>query len=88
MEDEIRLPADAHAMGEPVTVAGDRLRRERTPRADRPVPPGDGSSIGLAASDVMSRRLEGADYVAAYRTWLGIEPYPRSRFLSAEGDRG
>ncbi len=77
MEDEIRLPADAFVVGEPVTVLeidyDGNERRGLTVRCRRE----DGSEHRLAASDVMfPEGSKGADYVAAYRTWLGIEPYP------------
>jgi hypothetical protein len=77
MEDEIRLPADAFVVGEPVTVLeidyDGNERRGLSVRCRRE----DGSEHRLAASDVMfAEGSKGADYVAAYRTWLGIEPYP------------
>jgi hypothetical protein len=77
MEDEIRLPADAFVVGEPVTVLeidyDGNERRGLSVRCRRE----DGSEHRLAASDVMfPEGSKGADYVAAYRTWLGIDPYP------------
>ena len=77
MEDEIRLPADAFVMGEPVTVLeidyDGNERRGLTARCRRE----DGSEHRLAASDVMfPEGSKEADYVAAYRMWLGIDPYP------------
>jgi hypothetical protein len=77
MEDEIALPADAFVVGEPVTVLeidyDGNERRGLTVRCRRE----DGSEHRLAASDVaFPEGSKGADYVAAYRTWLGIEPYP------------
>lgn len=77
MEDEIRLPAEAFVVGEPVRVLeidyDGNERRGLTVRCLR----GDGSEHRLAASDVVfPEGSKGADYVAAYRMWLGIEPYP------------
>jgi hypothetical protein len=77
MEDEIALPADAFVVGEPVTVLeidyDGNERRGLTARCRRQ----DGSEYVIAVSDVsFPEGSGGADYVAAYRTWLGIEPYP------------
>jgi hypothetical protein len=77
MEDQIRLPAEAFVVGEPVTVLeidyDGNERRGLTVRCRRE----DGSEHRLAASDVIfAEGSKEADYVAAYRTWLGVEPYP------------
>jgi hypothetical protein len=77
MEDEIALPADACVVGEPVTVLtidyDGNERRGLTVRCRRE----DGSEHTVAACDLaFPEGSKGADYVAAYRTWLGIEPYP------------
>lgn len=76
MEDDIVMPADAFVVGEPVTVLeidyDGNERRGLTVRIRRE----DGSEHCLAASDVaFPEGSRGADYVAAYRTWLGVEPY-------------
>ena len=78
MEDDLALPDDAIVMGEPVTVLGidydGNERRGLTALIRRE----DGSEHCLAASEVtFSEGAKGADYVAAYRMWLGIEPYPK-----------
>jgi hypothetical protein len=77
MEDEIVLPASAFVVGEPVTVLeidyDGNERRGLTARCRRE----DASAYVIAVSDVsFPEGSRGADYVAAYRTWLGIEPYP------------
>ncbi len=79
MEDEITLPAEAFVVGEPVTVLqidyDGNERRGLTVRCLRE----DVSEHRLAASDVVfPEGSKGADYVAAYRMWLGIEPYPHT----------
>ena len=68
MEDEIRLPAEAFVVGEPVTVLeidyDGNERRGLTVRCRRE----DGSEHRLSASDVMfPEGSKGSDYVAAYR---------------------
>ncbi|MPZ88985.1 MAG: cytoplasmic protein [Nitriliruptorales bacterium] len=74
-EDNVRLPADAFVVGEPVSVMeidyDGNSRRGLTATCRRR----DGSSYTVAACDVVfAERDEGARYVAAYRKWLGLEP--------------
>ena len=81
IEDEVALPADASVVGEPVTVLeidyDGNERRGLTATCRRE----DGSEHIVAASDlVFPEGSKGADYIAAYRTWLGIEPYPQLSF--------
>ena len=78
IEDEVAMPADAFVVGEPVTVIeidyDGNERRGLTARCRRE----DGSEHIVSASDlVFPEGSKGADYMAAYRTWLGIEPYPK-----------
>ena len=76
LEDELSLPCEAFAIGEPVTVLAFDYENERrgvTARIRRE----DGSTHQIAACDLFfPRGTTAARYVAAYRTWLGIEPYP------------
>ena len=77
IEDEIDLPADAFVLGEPVTVMeidyDGNERRGLTAKLRRE----DASEHIVSASDlIFPEGSKGADYMAAYRTWLGIEPYP------------
>jgi hypothetical protein len=79
IEDEVAMPADAFALGEPVTLIeidyDGNERRGLTARCRRD----DGSEHVLSASDlVFPEGSIGADYLAAYRTWLGVEPYPQA----------
>ncbi len=76
-EDGVHLPADAVVIGEPVSVTeldyDGNERRGLTARFHRE----DGSEHAIAASDVLFP--EGsihARYVAAYRKWLGLDPFP------------
>jgi hypothetical protein len=76
--DEVTLPADASVVGEPVTVIkiayDGNERRGLTAQCRRE----DGSEYTVAACDlVFPEGSKGSDYIAAYRRWLGIEPYPK-----------
>lgn len=76
-EDEVSLPADGFVIGEPVSVVefhyDGNERRGLMAKCRRE----DGSEHIIAASDVMfPEGFYGARYMAAYRKWLGLEPYP------------
>src|SRR5208283_5847046 len=78
IEDEVDLPADALVLGEPVTVIeidyDGNERRGLTAKLRRE----DASEHVVSASDlILPEGSKGADYMAAYRTWLGVEPYPQ-----------
>jgi hypothetical protein len=76
IEDEVTMPTDAFAVGEPVAVLKidyENERRGLTARCRRE----DGSQHTIAACDLsFPEGSNAADYLAAYRLWLGIEPYP------------
>ena len=77
-EDNVAMPAEAFVVGEPVTVVtidyDGNERRGLTARCRRE----EGSEQVIAACDlIFPEDSVGARYVAAYRKWLGIEPYPR-----------
>jgi hypothetical protein len=74
--EEVTLTADAFVAGEPLSVItidyDGNERRGLVARCRRE----DGAEYLIAASDVVfPEGSPGARYVAAYRTWLGIEPY-------------
>jgi hypothetical protein len=78
IEDEVDLPADACVLGEPVAVLeidyDGNERRGLVARCRRE----DASVHVVSASDVIfPEESKGADYMAAYRIWLGVEPYPQ-----------
>jgi hypothetical protein len=88
-EDEISLPADGFVIGEPVSVVkidyDGNERRGLTARCRRE----DGSEHVVAASDVVfPEGSNGALYHAAYRKWLGLEPYPAKVLAPARHSRG
>ena len=76
-EDDVAIPADGFVIGEPVSVAtmdyDGNERRGLTATCRRE----DGAEHVIAACDVVfSEGSNGARYVAAYRKWLGLDPYP------------
>ena len=76
-EDVVNLPTDVFVIGEPVSVVeidyDGNERRGLTAKVRR----GDGSEHVVTASDVVFPEGSiGAQHVAAYRRWLGLEPYP------------
>lgn len=83
-EDNVVLPAEAFVVGEPVTVLtidyDGNERRGLTARCRRE----EGVEQGIAACDlIFPEGSPAARYLAAYRKWLGIEPYPQgSSFLT------
>jgi hypothetical protein len=76
-EDNVTLPSDGFVIGEPVSVIeidyDGNERHGLTARCRRE----DGSEHIVAASDVvLPQSSRGARHLAAYRKWLGLEPYP------------
>jgi hypothetical protein len=76
-EDDVALPADGFVIGEPVSVIAVNYdgneRRGLTAKCCRE----NGSEYVVAVSDVvLPQTSEGALYIAAYRRWLNLEPYP------------
>ena len=77
IEDEVPLPADGFVIGEPVSVLemdyDGNERRGLTARCRRE----DGSERVVAALElVFPKGSIGARYMAAYRRWFGLDPYP------------
>jgi tetratricopeptide (TPR) repeat protein len=76
-EDDVTLPSDGFVIGEPLSVTeieyDGNERRGLTARCRRE----DGSEHVVTASDVVfPRGSSGARHIAAYRKWLGLDPYP------------
>jgi tetratricopeptide (TPR) repeat protein len=76
-EDEVALPCDGFVIDAPVSVVefayDGNERRGLTARCRRE----DGTEHVVAACDVvLPRGSSGARYVAAYRKWLGLDPWP------------
>lgn len=76
-EDDVALPADGFVIGEPVSVIAvdydGNQRRGLTANCRRE----DGSEYVIAVSEVvLPQASTGARYIAAYRRWLNLDPYP------------
>lgn len=76
-EDDVNLPADGFVIGEPVSVVeidyDGNERRGLTAKCRRE----DGSEHVVSASDVVfPEGANGSLFLAAYRRWIGLEPYP------------
>jgi hypothetical protein len=87
-KDNIAVPCDGFVIGEPVSVIGfdyeGNERRGLTARCRRE----DGSEYVVAAADVvLPQRSGGARHVAAYRGWLGLDPFPPETTVPALGRR-
>lgn len=75
--ENVKVPCDGFVIGEPVSVTGfdydGNVRRGLTARCLRD----DGDEYIVTASEViLSPHVGGSSYLAAYRKWLGVEPYP------------
>jgi hypothetical protein len=75
LAEHLVIPCDAFVIGEPVSLIAfgydGNLRRGLTARCRRV----DGAEYEVAAADVIiSPRISGGRYLAAYRRWLGLEP--------------
>jgi hypothetical protein len=78
LQDNISLPCDGFVIGQPVSVVAfdydGNKRRGLTARCRRE----DGSEHVVAASEVvLPPRAKGIRFLAAYRKWMGLEPWPR-----------
>ena len=87
-KDNVAVPCDGFVIGEPVSVIGfdyeGNERRGLTARCRRE----DGSEYVVAAADVvLPQRSGGARHVAAYRRWLGLDPFPPETTVPAIGRR-
>lgn len=76
-EDNVDLPADGFVIGEPVVVIevdyDGNERRGLTARCRRE----DGAEYMVAVFDIVFPQASaGANYIAAYRRWLNLDPYP------------
>jgi tetratricopeptide (TPR) repeat protein len=84
LEDEVAVPCDGFVIGAPVSVVefdyDGNERRGLTARCRRE----DGSEHVVAACDVvLPGGSSGARYIAAYRKWLGLDPWPREAVTTA-----
>lgn len=75
LTNHVVIPCNAFVIGEPVSLIAfgydGNVRRGLTARCCR----ADGAEYEVAATDViLSPRISGGRYLAAYRRWLGLEP--------------
>jgi hypothetical protein len=95
IKDTVNLPADGFVIGEPIVITAieysGNARRGLTAACRRE----DGSDHVIALSEVMfPRAFTGGQAVAAYRRWLGLDPFcardqtvsPNRRHHKATGD--
>jgi hypothetical protein len=87
-EDEIGVPCDAFVIGEPVAVIAfdydGNERRGVTAKVRRE----DGAVHAVAAADVvLPSGAKGARCLAAYRRWLGLEPFLKAAGAPAKRER-
>jgi hypothetical protein len=75
-DDKVPLPADAFVIGEPVSVVGIEYEGNRRRGLAAKCRREDGSVYTIGMPDVVfPESTVGALHVAAYRTWIGIQPY-------------
>ena len=77
LEKHVGLPCDGFVIGEPVSVVKFHFqgnqRRGLTAKCRRV----DGCEYEVTASEVaLPANTPGSHYLAAYRKWMGVEPYP------------
>ena len=78
LQDGVELPSDAFVIGEPISVVAfdydGNQRRGLVARCRRE----DGSEHLIGASElVLAPRSSGGHFLAAYRKWLGLDPFPK-----------
>jgi len=87
-EDDVALPTDGFVIGEPVSVIAvdydGNERRGLTVKCRRE----DRAEYEVALSDVvLPHASTGARYIAAYRRWLNLDPYPAETKKSSRRGR-
>ncbi len=84
IKDNAGLPADGFVIGEPVSVTAieynGNVRRGLTARCSRD----DGSVHELALAEVVfPKTFKGGQYIAAFRKWLDLDPFPAESQVSS-----
>lgn len=74
--DNIPLPVEASLAGSSVTVLGFSYTDSRRGIIAKCCSRADGRTYEIAAEDLEIGDSTGANRIAAYRTWLGLNPYP------------
>ena len=88
LEDNVAVPADVFVIGEPVTLVefdyDGNERRGLTARCRRE----SGAEYIVAAVEVvLPPNAGGEQYLAAYRKWIGLEPYPLKAATASPRER-
>lgn len=87
-EDNVSLPASAFVIGEPVSIIGIDYEGSELRGLTAKLRRDDGSEYVVAVCDVVfPEKSAGARYVAAYRKWLGLDPYPAAAPPPSTGKR-
>jgi hypothetical protein len=86
LEKHVALPCDGLVIGEPVSVVKfdyqGNQRRGLTAMCRRV----DGREYEVPASELaLAQSMPGSHYLAAYRKWMGVEPYPRESRSTTSG---
>lgn len=88
ISDEVSVPCDAFVIGEPVSIVAfdydGNERRGLTARCRRL----DGSEYVVAAPEVVfPQGSVGSRYIAAYRKWMGLAPFPNQATIPLKRKR-
>jgi hypothetical protein len=77
LQKHIWLPCEGFVIGEPVSVIAFEYDGNQRRAVTATCRCADGRQYEVAASEVViPPSLPGADYLAAYRQWMGLDPYP------------
>ncbi len=88
LTDNVQLPADGFIIGEPVSVTqieySGNVRQGLTARCCR----GDGLEYTIALADIeFPKIIKGDQYIAAFRKWLGLTPFPGEGQVSSLSEK-
>jgi hypothetical protein len=79
LTDNVKTPCAATIAGQSIRVTrfdyGGNDRVGLTAKCRRT----DGAKYSMAAADIVLEDAKHQRYIAAYRRWMGLDPYPRSK---------
>ena len=87
-EDQVDFPVDAHIIGEPVSITGidydGNARLGLTGGCHKQ----DGTAYRISAAEiVLAEGTKASLAIAAYRRWLGLEPFPDRQVVAGKSNR-